>query len=481
MTNTAATTQAAAEGALAAVNASASSAGHDVSIAVTLFCAGLLVSMILCLAFEEKLHARKSVIVGAFAVASLLLGGLLDMLTFSAMDLHVGDTDIHLPVYIPAIDWGVVAIILGSSLFVDVTAKSGLFTWIALRLTKASKGDPLILLVAYGSMTVAFSAVLNNVTAMIIVGSLTGVSLRRLGISDKLLGFLLIEGFLTNVGGLLTLISSVPNIIVGNAAGITFAEFFVKAAPYVLVATVVTIGLGAKLFGIRRLAGAAERAEAARLVAGFDESDGIESRARFWFGGLSLVAFIAVIASASIPGTLLNDLGMGYVAISFAIVALLQHKANADRFYRDIDWDLLGFFAALFIVINVMEHAQVLHLIGRLLAPILNLGDTVGPGVLLVASAAASSVTDNIPLAAMLAKILAGLDLSADSPYWWAVVFGANLGGNITPIGSASTLVAVTIIHKCGIKLSFADFVKRAAPYAAAQLAIAVVYLLVAL
>ena len=455
--------------------------GDEVPIAVTLFFAVLLVVMILCLAFEEKLHAKKSVIVGGFAVVSLLLGGLLGLLPFSAMDLHVGDTDIHLPVYIPAIDWGVVAIILGSSLFVDVTAKSGLFTWIALRLTKASRGDPLILLVAYGLMTIIFSAVLNNVTAMIIVGSLPSVSLRRLGISDKLLGFLLIEGLLTNVGGLLTLISSVPNIIVGNAAGISFATFFIRSAPYVVITTAITIGLGAKLFGIRRLAGAEEQAEASRLVAGFDENDGIDSLFRFWFGGLSLVAFIAVIASASIPGTLLNDLGMGYVAISFAIVALLQHKATADRFYREIDWDLLAFFAALFIVISVMEYAQVLHLIGRGLAPILNLGDKAGPGVLLVASAAASAVTDNIPLSAMLAKILGGLDLSADSPYWWAVIFGANLGGNITPIGSASTLVAVTIIHKNEIKLSFADFVMRAAPYAAVQLGIAVGDLLIAL
>ncbi len=454
------------------------SAGHEVSIGVTLFFAGLLISMILCLAFEEKLHAKKSVIVGSFAVASLLLGAGLGLLPFSAMDLHVGDTDIHLPIYIPAIDWGVIFVILGSSLFVDVTAKSGLFTWIALRFTKASKGDPFILLIAYGWMTVVFSAVLNNVTAMIIVGSLTGVSLRRLGISDKLLGFLLIEALLTNVGGLLTLISSVPNIIIGNAAGISFATFFVKASPYVIFTTAVTIGMGAKIFGIRRLASAEERAEAIRLVAGFDENDGIDSSLRFWIGGVSLVAFIAVIASASIPDTLLNDLGMGYVAISFAILALLQHKATADCFYREIDWDLLAFFAALFIVINVMEHARVLDELGRFLAPILSLGETAGPGVLLVASAAASSVTDNIPLAAMLAKILGGLDLSADSPYWWAVIFGANLGGNITPIGSASTLVAVTIIHKSEISLSFMEFVTRAAPYAAMELALAVIYLL---
>jgi Na+/H+ antiporter NhaD/arsenite permease-like protein len=162
-------------------------------------------------------------------------------------------------------------------------------------------------------------------------------------------------------------------------------------------------------------------------------------------------------------------------------VALVQYKATADRFYKDVDWDLLAFFAALFIVINVMEHAEVLHLIGRGLEPILALGGYAGPSALLVASALASSVTDNIPLAAMLAKILGEIGLPADSSYWWAVIFGANLGGNLTPIGSASTLVAVTIIHKAELELSFLGFVKKALPFAALQLVMAVAYLLIAL
>jgi Na+/H+ antiporter NhaD/arsenite permease-like protein len=155
---------------------------------------------------------------------------------------------------------------------------------------------------------------------------------------------------------------------------------------------------------------------------------------------------------------------------------LVRFKAVADRFYQALDWDLLGFFAGLFVVINVMEHAHVLELIGRGLRPILNLGDTAGPATLLITSAGASSVTDNIPLAAMLAKILGGIGLPADSPYWWSVIFGANLGGNITPIGSASTLVAVTIIHKNKIELSFASFVRVAVPFAAIQLGLAAVY-----
>ena len=69
--------------------------------------------------------------------------------------------------------------------------------------------------------------------------TLGGVSLAKLRLNDKLLGFLLIEALLTNVGGLLTLISSVPNIIIGNAADITFVTFFLTAGPYVAVATAV--------------------------------------------------------------------------------------------------------------------------------------------------------------------------------------------------------------------------------------------------
>ena len=196
----------------------------EVSSAVTLLFALLLVGMIVCLAFEEKLHAKKSLIVGLFAVVALLGGAVLLPLPYGPY--LVGGHEVALPVYIPAIDWGVITIILGASLFVDVTSRSGLFTWIAIRLTKASRGDPVKLLWYYGVLTVTFSAVLNNVTAMIIVGSLSAVSLGKLGRSDDLLGFLLIEGLLTNIGGLLTLISSVPNIIVGTAAGISFCLTF---------------------------------------------------------------------------------------------------------------------------------------------------------------------------------------------------------------------------------------------------------------
>lgn len=448
---------------------------HQVPFSVTAVFAALLVAMILCLALEEKIHAKKSVIVGWFAAISLLLAAVFGLV--HPETVQILGHPITLPVYIPGIDWEVIAIILGSSLFVDVTSKCGLFTWIAVKLTKMSRGDPYRLLIFYGVMTVVFSAVLNNVTAMIIVGTLSGVSLAKLRLSDKLLGFLLIEGLLTNVGGLLTLISSVPNIIVGNTAGISFVTFFLTASPYVVVATAITLFLGARAFGIEALQGEAAKAEAAKQVAGFDENDGIESIGFFRFGTVMTGLFVVAMASVSVT-PFVKDLGMGYVALAFAVIMLTRFKATADRFYQTIDWDLLAFFGCLFIVINMLEHALVLELIGDGLKPIIDLGETVGVGVLLVASAVASSVTDNIPLAAMLAKILGGMELAKESPFWWAVIFGANLGGNITPIGSASTLVAVTIIHKNNLPMSFAGFVKVAVPFAALQLALAAAYVL---
>ena len=450
---------------------------HAVQPWITYLFTGLLGAMVVCLALEEKIHAKKSVIVGVTAVIALLLGAFTGILPFGSVDLPNGHK-MNLPVFIPGIEWGVVTIILGSSLFVDVTSKSGLFTFIAIKLTKMSKGDPRRLLWFYGVMTVVFSAVLNNVTAMIIVGSLSAVSLGKLGQREKLLGFLLVEGLLTNIGGLLTLISSVPNIIVGTTAGIGFVTFFLKAAPYVFVATAATIVMGARVFGIESLKTDEERAVALGQVSSFDERDGIESMGFFWFGAAMLLLFICFIASASFEGWPIGKLGMGFVAMMFAVIMLCKFKSSVGKFYSGIDWDLLFFFIYLFIAIYAMEQAGVLELIGKGIEPIIGMGDILGGGLLLVSSAVASSVTDNIPLAAVLANILNSMNIANDSGMWWSVIFGANLGGNLTPIGSASTLVAVTIMHKHDLKISFMGFVKKALPFAILHIILATAYVL---
>lgn len=454
-------------------------AEHSVPTWQTVVFGIILAAMIAALALEEKIHAKKSIIVGTFAGLCLILATLMDLLSFGKVELpdhHL----IDLPVYIPSIDWGVITIILGASLFVEVTSRSGVFTWMAISLTRKSGGDPWRLLIFYGLLTVLFSAVLNNVTAMIIIGSLTTVSLKKLNRTELLLGFLLTEGLLTNVGGLLTLISSVPNIIVGKTAGISFAKFFLVAAPYVAVATIVTLLMAKWKFGIKGLKSDEEKSEAKRMVESFDAAESIPSTQFFWFSVGALVCFIGCLAGQSALPFGLDKLEMGFVALFFAGVVLLAYRSEVDKFYAAVDWDLLAFFASLFVVIHIMEHAQVLNVIGSGIARMLQLPAPLDSVVLLSSSAVASSVTDNIPLAAMLAQILGTLETPQSSPYWWCVVFGANLGGNITPIGSASTVVAMTIIHRQKLNLTFGGFVKAAVPFAIVQIIIATVYVLIA-
>ncbi len=478
---------------LASDSATAHVAGstlHAVPGWVTSFYVLVLMAMVLCLAFEEKLHVKKSLLVGTFAgfclISETVIGFFTDrahpMLPFGAITLPNGHS-LNVPIFIPAIDWSVITIILGASLFVEVTSRSGIFTWLAIKLTKQSGGDPWRLLLFYGGLTVVFSAVLNNVTAMIIIGSLTTVSLSKLQRRDLLLGFLLTEGLLTNVGGLLTLISSVPNIIVGQTAGIGFGRFFLVAAPYVLVASIVTLLQARLTFGVRSLGTPEEQSAAAEQVAGFDETENVPSARFFWASVGLLAGFIACLAGQSALPWDLDELGMGFVALFFAGRALWIYKHEVDAFYKAVDWDLLGFFASLFVVIYVMEQAEVLALIGRGIGVMLTLPASVAQGSLLASAAAASSVTDNIPLAAVLAKILAveptvigESGSNPASPYWWSVIFGANLGGNITPIGSASTVVAMTIIHRQQLPLTFMGFVKRATPFALVQISLAVLY-----
>jgi Na+/H+ antiporter NhaD/arsenite permease-like protein len=198
----------------------------------------------------------------------------------------------------------------------------------------------------------------------------------------------------------------------------------------------------------------------------------------FWFGAAMLVLFICFIATASFDGWPIGKLGMGFVAMMFAVIMLCKFKSSVGKFYSGVDWDLLFFFVYLFVAIYAMEQAGVLELIGKGIAPIIGMGAKLGGGLLLVSSAVASSVTDNIPLAAVLSNILDSMGIANDSGMWWSVIFGANLGGNLTPIGSASTLVAVTIMHKHDLRISFMGFVKKALPFALLHIALATVYVL---
>ena len=458
---------------------------------------GLLLAVTLGMLALEKINKAILVLLGAGL--ALILGfaheGISKKLIESVS--HGEDSAHSIPAYIMMIDWGTIGIIIGSTIFVTLISRSGLFTWISVKILKVSQGDPFRLLICFSGLTVVFSAFLNNVTAMIIVGSLTIVACKKLKLSA--MPFLLAEGIYTNIGGLLTLISSIPNIIVGTAADIGYAEFLKVAGPYCLIAFVATLYLARWIFKIQPLTNEEEKTDAKAMVDAFDEWETVKDRKFFYLSACVLGAIILGFAlHSSIP--VLSDMGLEVIAIIGATVMLVIYPTDVEGVLNEVEWTLVLFFVGLFTLLGVMEHAGVLDMIGAWLKYPLEKGGPIGgPIAMMWSSAFFSGLTDNIPLAAVLAKVLVGFDgelvkamLEGQSyqahgefgwfadygnMLWWALIFGAGLGGNFTPIGSASTVVAIGILKKEGHNVTFMQYVKIGAIVVLVQLTLATGYL----
>ena len=437
---------------------------------------GILLAVTLGMLALEKINKAILVLLGA-GIALLLA-------TWQGIikggEMHDGH---YMPTYIQMVDWGTIGIIIGSTIFVELISRSGLFAWISVKILKVSKGDPFKLLICFSGLTVVFSAFLNNVTAMIIVGSLTIVACKKLKLSA--MPFLLAEGIYTNIGGLLTLISSIPNIIVGTAANIGYTQFLLVAGPYCILAFVVTLYLVRWLFKIKPLTDEASKAEAKSMVDAFDEWETVKDRKFFYLSAMVLGAIILGFAlHSSIP--VLKDMGLEVIAILGATVMLVIYPTDVEGVLNEVEWTLVLFFVGLFALLGVMGKADVLSMIGEWLKSPLSSGSYSGPIAMMWSSAFFSGLTDNIPLAAVLAKVLSGFqsqigDLAWFAEYghllWWGLIFGAGLGGNFTPIGSASTVVAIGILKKEGHNITFMQYVKIGAIVVLVQLTLATGYL----
>ena len=437
---------------------------------------GILLAVTLGMLALEKINKAILVLLGAGI--ALLLATWQNIITGGEM--HDGH---YLPTYIQMVDWGTIGIIIGSTIFVELISRSGLFAWISVKILKVSKGDPFKLLICFSGLTVVFSAFLNNVTAMIIVGSLTIVACKKLKLSA--MPFLLAEGIYTNIGGLLTLISSIPNIIVGTAANIGYSQFLLVAGPYCILAFVVTLYLVRWLFKIKPLTDEASKAEAKTMVDAFDEWETVKDRNFFYLSAMVLGAIILGFAlHSSIP--VLKDMGLEVIAILGATVMLVIYPTDVEGVLNEVEWTLVLFFVGLFALLGVMGKADVLAMIGEWLETPLSSGSFSGPIAMMWSSAFFSGLTDNIPLAAVLAKVLGGFqtqigELTWFAEYghllWWSLIFGAGLGGNFTPIGSASTVVAIGILKKEGHNVTFMQYVKIGAIVVLVQLSLATAYL----
>ncbi|HYN57287.1 MAG TPA: ArsB/NhaD family transporter [Motilibacterales bacterium] len=388
--------------------------------------------------------------------------------------LAFGIVDTEEAFYSPetGIDWDVIFLLLGMMLVVGILRRTGAFEYLAIHAAKLAGGQPRRLLVLLVLITAGASALLDNVTTVLLMAPLTISVCRQLGIPP--VPFLLAEAFASNIGGAATLVGDPPNIIIASRADLTFNDFLIHMAPVVLVILAAFLGLALWMFRAD-LRTTPEHTEA---LAGMDEHSAITDRRMLTASVVVLVAIVIGFVTQRQTG-----LSPAVVALLGAGVLILLSPLRAGELLKEVEWETLAFFMGLFVVVGALVRVGALEALASRIADLT--GAVVAPTlmVVLVGSAVASAIVDNIPFVAAMTPVVDSLiatnpALGTDGALWWSLALGADLGGNATLIGASANVVIVGVAAKNAITITFAQWLRYGVPTAVLSIAICIPYLL---
>ena len=214
---------------------------------------------------------------------------------------------------IRGVDFNTIALLTGMMIVVAVTRKSGVFQYVAIWAARKVNANPAGILFMLQMVTATFSALLDNVTTVLLVVPVTLVITEELKL--KPWPFLVAMIFASNIGGTSTLIGDPPNILIGSATGLSFNDFVLNTGPVVVVIQLLTSGIFHLMWGRRLRA----TAEARARVMGFDPREAITD----W---PLLRRSLAVIALVILGFVFAHPLGLepGTIAMLGAAVLMLQ-------------------------------------------------------------------------------------------------------------------------------------------------------------
>ena len=366
------------------------------------------------------------------------------------------------------IDLNVIFLLAGMMVLAQILGRTGFFQLVAIRAVRLGHGRPVRILVILSLVTALLSAVLPNVTSVVLLAPVTLYVASVLRISP--LPFLISEVMAANIGGTLTLIGDPPNLLIGSAAGLDFGAFVANLGLPVAVTFVVFMVTVVVLFraDLRR------SADTPADILDLDESAVVTHPERLRIG---IVVTILTLVGLVLAGPL--GFQAATVALLGAVVLLLATRSDVDAIVREIDWVTLLFFAGLFMLVQGLVHAGVVAAIGEALFTATGGDQRVATLGLLWVSGAASGIVDNIPYTATMIPVVrqlgdAGL---AMGPLWWALSLGACLGGNATLIGSGANVVVATLARRAGHPIPFGLFLRVGALVVLVSLLISSAYL----
>ncbi len=377
------------------------------------------------LIFTEVLHRTSAAILGA--VVMIGVGMSMGFYTQEAAVL--------------AVDGNTILLLAAMMMLVALLRPTGAFDYAAVHITHWARGNPKLLLIYLSLAVSLISMILDNVTTVIVFAPLTVLICRLLKINP--MPFLIAEAMLSNIGGAATLVGDPPNLMIGSAAQISFTSFLIHMGIPVLLVWIVSVGLMLFLF----------REQLAH--SGADPSTLVDTHAIKDARGLRRILFslAVVVVLFFIHHTL--HLLPAYASFIGLSLALLLMRPDIEKLFSTVNWSVLFFFTALFMIVGGVESSGLLELLGLQLAKLARDPEMLLlTGLLLMwVAAILSAVVDNIPFTVTMIPIILGLESSGVNiaPLWWALALGVGLGGNGTHIGATANIIAVSESEKSGM------------------------------
>lgn len=363
-----------------------------------------------------------------------------------------------------AVDFNTLGLLLGMMILVRLLEQTGFFEYIAIFTAKRVGGQPWLLLLVLGGATTVLSMFLDNVTTVVLIVPVTILIAQILGLSP--LPLLMAEALLSNIGGVATLVGDPPNVLIGSASGLSFAAFLTHLGPIIAVTWLVAIGILRVVYR-RELA---ERPRHGAALAGLDEKEALRDPV-----GVRriLIVLAAVILFFFLQGLL--HLQPAAVALMGAAAALLWVRPDVEETLRHVEWSVLLFFAALFVLTGGLAASGVLSRLAAVLAEPAQKNPLAASLALLWVAAIISAVVDNIPFTIAMLPVIQELgELGVVVlPFWWALALGAGLGGNGTPIGATANVITVALSGKTHTPITTPLWLRSGLPVMIATCAVA--------
>jgi Na+/H+ antiporter NhaD/arsenite permease-like protein len=343
---------------------------------------------------------------------------------------------------VEVVDFNTLGLLIGMMILVGLLEPTGFFQYLAVLAAKISKGKPVRLLILLGAITSIVSMVLDNVTTVVLIAPVTILICEILGFNTQ--PFLISEAILSNVGGIATLVGDPPNILIASAANLSFVDFLRNSMPIVLVTWFVSLAVINYLF--RKELRVSNHVDNLTVVTKLSPNEAIKQP--------KIVIKVIVMIAIALIGFLFEDflnLAPSVIAIGAASLALLWvNPARVRDVFNLVEWDVLIFFSSLFIMVGGLEHAGVLHLLAQAIPKSSDLHPVLMGVSLLWIVAILSAIVDNIPITIALIPVIHELGTMGINvtPLWWALAFGAGLGGNGTIIGSTANVIVTSLSER---------------------------------